>query len=307
MPFGEMLMEQTSGDYDNVYKYNGKELDESTGLYYYGARYYDPRTSIWLSVDPLAEQTPAYNPYAYTFNNPMRFIDPTGMMGEDSKGSPPKWWTKITNWFSNLLGGDEKGAQIKTVLPGAEVSKKNRVFVGHVVYLGNGEAYEEGFKQSEQTMINNAFSEANKTFIPIAKGIINVGEFTGASPLARLFGRAEDPDYYEKYNNLLNEDAGLTGDLIAAPFVLVGESGLENIAVKTVGKSMNQLNKLVKIGKAPKSILRFDLGKVKGEINHVHFDNGAALNIDGTWKHGSKVLTNKEIKFLQENGWTIPK
>jgi len=35
MPFGEMLMEQSSGDYNNVYKYNGKELDEATGLYYY--------------------------------------------------------------------------------------------------------------------------------------------------------------------------------------------------------------------------------------------------------------------------------
>ncbi|MDR2206275.1 MAG: RHS repeat-associated core domain-containing protein [Flavobacteriaceae bacterium] len=81
MPFGEMLMEQTSGDYDNVYKYNGKELDESTGLYYYGARYYDPRTSIWLSVDPLAEKYPNIGAYVYTMNNPIKFVDPTGMEG----------------------------------------------------------------------------------------------------------------------------------------------------------------------------------------------------------------------------------
>jgi RHS repeat-associated protein len=40
------------------YKFNGKELDEETGLYYYGARYYDPRISIWLSVHPLAERHP---------------------------------------------------------------------------------------------------------------------------------------------------------------------------------------------------------------------------------------------------------
>ncbi|MDR2206159.1 MAG: RHS repeat-associated core domain-containing protein [Flavobacteriaceae bacterium] len=85
MPFGEMLMEQTSGDYDNVYKYNGKELDESTGLYYYGARYYDPRTSIWLSVDPLAEKYPNFSPYVYTFNNPIVFVDPTGMEGKGVK------------------------------------------------------------------------------------------------------------------------------------------------------------------------------------------------------------------------------
>uniref|UniRef100_A0A0N5A4N9 PT-TG domain-containing protein n=1 Tax=Parastrongyloides trichosuri TaxID=131310 RepID=A0A0N5A4N9_PARTI len=99
----------------------------------------------------------------------------------------------------------------------------------------------------------------------------------------------------------------------AASILPIGKIGsvavrsVGNVVAKGVGKSINQLNKLAKTGKAPKSITRFDLGKVKGEINHVHFDNGAALNIDGTWKHGSKVLTNKEIKFLQDNGWTIPK
>ena len=34
-------------------KHNGKELDAETGLYYYGARYYDPATALWLGVDPL--------------------------------------------------------------------------------------------------------------------------------------------------------------------------------------------------------------------------------------------------------------
>ncbi|NIV10723.1 MAG: hypothetical protein GWN62_05360, partial [Aliifodinibius sp.] len=35
------------------YLYTSKELDEETGLYYYGARYYDPRTSVWQSADPI--------------------------------------------------------------------------------------------------------------------------------------------------------------------------------------------------------------------------------------------------------------
>ena len=51
-------MEQSINEYNNPFKYNGKELDEATGLYYYGARYMDPKTSIWLSVDTLA----VYNP-----------------------------------------------------------------------------------------------------------------------------------------------------------------------------------------------------------------------------------------------------
>ena len=61
--------------------FNGKELDSETGLYYYGARYYDPRVSLWLNVDPLAEKT--MTPYAYTNNNPIMLVDPTGMKGED--------------------------------------------------------------------------------------------------------------------------------------------------------------------------------------------------------------------------------
>lgn len=70
---------------------------------------------------------------------------------------------------------------------------------------------------------------------------------------------------------------------------------------------MNQLNKMISTEKAPSSIHRFDKGKIKGELDHVHFENGAALNMDGTWKHGDKILSNKEIEFLQQNGWTIPK
>lgn len=83
LPFGELFNEQRFSLYDNVYKFNAKELDDASGLYYYSARYYDPKLSIFLSVDPLAEEFEEWNPYAYTFNNPINFIDPTGMAPED--------------------------------------------------------------------------------------------------------------------------------------------------------------------------------------------------------------------------------
>jgi hypothetical protein len=50
------------------------------GLYYYGARYYDARTSIWASVDPMAEKMPAWSPYNYTLNNPILYTDPDGRL-----------------------------------------------------------------------------------------------------------------------------------------------------------------------------------------------------------------------------------
>ncbi len=83
------MLEQRTGVYNNPYKFNAKELDKETGLYYYGARYYNPRASIWYGVDPLAEKIPSWSPYAYAMNNPIRFIDPTGMIAEDTKVKPP--------------------------------------------------------------------------------------------------------------------------------------------------------------------------------------------------------------------------
>ncbi|MFP5471667.1 MAG: RHS repeat-associated core domain-containing protein [Bacteroidia bacterium] len=53
-------------------------MDEETGFYYYGARYYNPQTSVWLSVDPLADKYPNMSPYIYTANNPVNYIDPDG-------------------------------------------------------------------------------------------------------------------------------------------------------------------------------------------------------------------------------------
>jgi|694.fasta_scaffold00269_22 RHS repeat-associated protein len=103
-------------------------------------------------------------------------------------------------------------------------------------------------------------------------------------------------------------NASLSTAAMVPLFGIAATAGkLGNKAIKGGVKSLNQLNKVVKTGKAPKTISRFDKGKIFGELDHVHFDNGAALNIDGTWKHGSKVLTNSEIKFLQENGWILPK
>jgi RHS repeat-associated protein len=83
LPFGETLVDEHTNSFSSPFKFNAKEFDEETGNYYYGARYYDPKWSIFISVDPLAEKYPNWSSYAYGFNNPLRFIDPTGNENED--------------------------------------------------------------------------------------------------------------------------------------------------------------------------------------------------------------------------------
>jgi len=68
------------------YRYTGKEKDEESGLYYYGARYYDPIISMFLSSDPLFEMKLWLSPYHFCSNNPMNRIDPTGKIDYPLKG-----------------------------------------------------------------------------------------------------------------------------------------------------------------------------------------------------------------------------
>jgi RHS repeat-associated protein len=96
-PFGESWVEENSNVQRTPYLFSAKELDEETGLYAFGTRYYDPRTSVWQSADRIldnylpkgerANELPGmggiYNPfnlgvYSYAHLNPVRYNDPDG-------------------------------------------------------------------------------------------------------------------------------------------------------------------------------------------------------------------------------------
>ena len=65
------------------YKYVGKERDEETGLYYFGARYYASWIARFISVDPMKAERTWLTPYNYVQNNPINRTDPTGALDEE--------------------------------------------------------------------------------------------------------------------------------------------------------------------------------------------------------------------------------
>ncbi|WP_319561736.1 RHS repeat-associated core domain-containing protein [Marispirochaeta sp.] len=72
--FGEVLA--TSGSLDQEPVYTGKSYDEEVGLYYFNARWYDPELGRFTSEDPIQD---GVNWYIYVSNNPLKFVDPTGL------------------------------------------------------------------------------------------------------------------------------------------------------------------------------------------------------------------------------------
>ena len=135
-PFGGVFA--SSGNVQ-PYKYNGKELDAKKGLnwYDYGARHYDAALGRLTTVDPLAEKYYPMSPYVYCGNNPIRYIDPTGMFYTGFAIDKNGYIQKVNN-----EGGDEYD----------------------VIYNKS--------KYSSQTR-KDYDTSGNKTGIKISKGILN--------------------------------------------------------------------------------------------------------------------------------------
>ena len=142
LPLGELWIEETDPATSYIpFRFTSKEYDEETGLYYYGARYYEPRLSRWMSADPAGfalinpmgedgkpvpdgwpegfgpgprvGMRPGYsvieatNWYSYTSNNPVLYVDPTGMEEEVASAG---LWDQLLDVLSNryeAVFGDE--------------------------------------------------------------------------------------------------------------------------------------------------------------------------------------------------------
>ena len=163
VPFGEVFIEERNNVWNTPYLFNAKEFDEETGMYYYGARYYEPRISLWMTTDPLEEEYPNIITYGFCHNNPVVLVDPDGM-GD--------YYNKNGIW----LGNDGK--------------KDNLAYLADVVLDKDGSKHFQNatvlsLKNSELNIFANTVAQESSgdkaESFALASAIMNLAEYKGKS------------------------------------------------------------------------------------------------------------------------------
>ncbi|UUV32036.1 sugar-binding protein [Amycolatopsis roodepoortensis] len=241
MPFGETWVEEQAGQSDTPYKFTGKELDEETGLYYHGARYYNPRTQLWASADPAL---PEYldsnvaggitNPrnlatHTYVHNNPVILTDPTGKSpSERTPGVGPLDDTemaRINHQFRDefpLLNGPPKTTYYKipvtvaekALIEGLSNEKKGRYVEIYFEAINTtkalfGESYDYGNGEdaTQDGAIGNAFQHAYwSALLTVYFGEADAKKFTDAHEMEE--GNADNRGLMDLHNNWIGRTIG---------------------------------------------------------------------------------------------------
>ncbi len=154
-PFGDERYSDNGDAFSVSNRYTSQILDEDTGLYYYGARYYDAELGRFIQADPIVpgtQNSQAFNRYSYVLNNPLRFVDPTGnntaegLFGQGDpmyNGAMSPWGYTIKPY--GVSGPPATGPEppnVVTVTPGfVGASALNSQASGTGTYSGNNGMY----------------------------------------------------------------------------------------------------------------------------------------------------------------------
>jgi len=271
LPFGETMAEQitSSGYYQNHYKFNGKELDNETGMYYYGARYYEPRLSVFLSVDPIAEKFACLTPYQYASNNPVTNIEIDGLEG-------------VPFWHVNLI------------VAWATFKAKAQEFSGAYVRLATGQSgnnIPNNVNAPIQTrQINKTLGTLNDAKI-VGQGIIDATE-AGINSVGYIPGAETVTDGIGLFYNIVKNDK----EGIATYSLALAIPGVSANLMKLGKGGFNLVNKLLKYSEEGKIPVPMDLKgnlnkafkKLKGDQGFEHIETGTIYRKSYT-THGSKT------------------
>ncbi|MCF8374257.1 MAG: hypothetical protein K9H64_21730 [Bacteroidales bacterium] len=185
-PFGTSSYRSGSSETEvslKRYKYVGKERDEETGLYYYGARYYAAWIARFVSVDPLQFEYPHYTPFQYAGNKPITFIDLDGLEPEKNPENPEvqddRDPTSFIQWVFDKSGGmEEYNKNYSTIMSQGEYYSNDTSGYETDTKVEDAEDYNLYVKQGTYFEFNQSFDVSNEELINFMLGNM----ITGAGP-----------------------------------------------------------------------------------------------------------------------------
>jgi len=247
LPFGEIWIEETDPATGYIpFRFTSKELDEETGLYYYGARYYEPTTSRWMSADPAGFELvnpmdkdgelradysviEALNWYAYVSNNPVKYVDPTG---------ESEMLTTVVSLGKPLSVGSSYGIVIQKEYGKVLYPEACMAFSTSNSLTGAGYDPKEGIDnsadfvnervgQSYEDIIEDTFGvEMEAVKIPSGKNMEEIAELVGDNPALIKFKQS---DFWG--NKDLKGEHGISyhKGMMIDPYTGTGGSDFDNV------------------------------------------------------------------------------
>jgi len=183
-PFGTTSFQATDASLDiplKRYRYTGKERDDESGLYYYGARYYAPWLCRWTAADPSAIKD-GLNLYAYVSNGPVAFKDPTGMWGLPSWSEVKEKAAEVRQDVANSkITQTIRGVAYGTVESFSPSGLPTPEGATHEFQMGRGAG---NFATGTIQAIGGAYGMATGVVTALGGGVVEVGSLGTATPVA---------------------------------------------------------------------------------------------------------------------------
>ena len=265
-PWGEVFLERRNGSFFySPYLYNGKELDEETGLYYYGARYYDPKMSVWYSTDPMQEKYPWVTTYGYCINNPIKLVDPNG---EEIR----------INWSLN---------------EGGKIMRRYFIYKGGKLYFENGKLYKGNISyvrkvQNDLKLLSSESNLLKNRIIELERSkhihIITIGD-------SKIYGNSNTPA-----NQIKDESHIPTGSLTKYnPYSDYDING--NYRPARIGLAHELLGHGYNSDKGTNNYSITSNGIIRNEVQAVNIENvaRAAINEPKRTTYDDKKIPEREL------------
>ena len=315
LPYGELLVDEHSSSEDLPYKFNGKEMDEETGLYYYGARYLNPMASIWYGVDPLAEKYKSIGAYVYCSANPIRLIDSDGkkilfvngywnsfiggLIGSSSAGA--NYWgdgftVAAKSFFKDYSPINSTNFIDGSSLWGGDMSGSDRYAAGYKFAKDNLNRLTSGMKKGESfKMVTH--SEGSAYGAGVAQYLLDAGyKVTTILHLSSDEGDEFSTPKTPYTLQLSYEGDWVTGNKTIKNVDKVGEIKKGNLSWDTVHGTTKNKNIFNAAKDLKKVTLQLNIGEIDGKLSswynqenakktNFYSVNGIILNnLDGTKK-----------------------